>query len=361
MERPGSSKGTDAGWRQLAFALLIGWVTGLTSSAANGPRQFLNKPDAWFAGKEACRVATNMLSHQSESGGWPKNIDTTASPFAGDRTKIKSTFDNGATTDELRFLARMFSGTRQERYCVAFEKGFDHILRAQYPSGGWPQSHPPGMAYHRYITFNDGSMVRLVEFLRETYTDERYRFLNSERRQAAREAFDRGIACILKCQVRVSDQLTAWCAQHDEVDFKPRSGRSYELASLSGAESVGIVRLLMSLDQPSPDVVRAVEAAVAWFQAARLTGIRVVEERNPQARKGKNKVVIQDSQAPPLWARFYEIASNRPLFVDRDGVPKYALTDIGDERRNGYAWYGDWPRRLLEDEYPAWKRKLVTR
>ena len=42
--------------------------------------------------------------------------------------------------------------------------------------------------------------------------------------------------------------MTAWCAQHDEKDYRPRPGRTYELASLSGAESVGVVRLLMSLE-----------------------------------------------------------------------------------------------------------------
>ncbi len=36
-------------------------------------------------------------------GGWPKNEDTTEKPFEGDRTKLKATYDNGATTDELRF------------------------------------------------------------------------------------------------------------------------------------------------------------------------------------------------------------------------------------------------------------------
>jgi len=63
--------------------------------------------------------------------------------------------------------------------------------------------------------------------------------------------------------------------------------------------------------------------------------------------------------APPLWARFYEIGTNKPLFADRDGVAKYDLEDIGYERRNGYAWYGTWPAKLLSDEYPAWKTRVA--
>src|SRR5207302_4477599 len=109
------------------------------------------------------------------------------------------------------------------------------------------------------------AMARLMQFLRETYTSDLYAFVGAERRQAARRAFDRGVECILKCQIKVNGRLTAWCAQHDEKDYSPRPGRTYELVSLSGSESVGIVRLLMSLEDPGDEVVKAVEGAVAWF------------------------------------------------------------------------------------------------
>jgi pectate lyase len=331
------------------------------ASAADGPRKYLKNADDWFAGDEARRVAANILSHQSDLGGWPKNIDTTRAPFTGDRKDLKPTFDNDATTDELRFLARVYNATKDERCRRAFEKGLDYILKAQYPTGGWPQFFPPGDKYHRHITFNDNAMVRLMDFLREVHSPGRYAFVDADRREAARQAFDRGVACILKCQVEVRGKPTVWCAQHDEKDYSPRPGRSYELVSLSGAESVGVVRLLMSLDDPSPEVVRAVEGAVAWFEAAKLTGIRQVVREDDKSPTGKNKVVVKDPAAPPLWARFYEIGSNRPLFADRDGVAKYDLAEIGYERRNGYAWLGDWPQKLLEEEYPAWKKKRAAR
>ncbi len=329
-------------------------------ASAAGPRPYLQKSDDWFAGDEAKLVAGNILSHQSDLGGWPKNTDTTA-PFAGDRKALRPTFDNDATTDELRFLARAFNATKDGRYRRAFEKGLDYVLKAQYPTGGWPQAYPPGKGYHRRITFNDNAMVRLLELLREVGTSERYAFVGPKRRQEAKGAFGRGVACILKCQVRVKGKPTAWCAQHDEKDYRPRPGRSYELASLSGAESVGIVRLLMSLDEPSPEVIRAVEGAVAWFEAAKLEGIRVARGKDKSAPKGYDKVVMKDASAPALWARFYEIGTNRPIFADRDGVAKHDLAEIGYERRNGYAWLGTWPQRLLDREYPAWKRKQAAK
>jgi PelA/Pel-15E family pectate lyase len=100
---------------------------------------------------------------------------------------------------------------------------------------------------------------------------------------------------------------------------------------------------------------------VAWFKAVRLTGLRVEIRKDPRSPTGKDRVVVKDPAALPLWARFYEIGSNRPLFADRDGVKKYSLAEIGHERRNGYAWLGTWPRRLLEREFPAWKHKLAGR
>ena len=51
-------------------------------------------------------------------------------------------------------------------------------------------------------------MVRLMEFVRQVATDEGYAFVNAARRAAAADAFDRGITCILKCQIEIDDQLT---------------------------------------------------------------------------------------------------------------------------------------------------------
>ena len=62
------------------------------------------------------------------------------------------------------------------------------------------------------------------------------------------------------------------------------------------------------------------------------------------------------SSAPPIWARFYEIDTNRPFFCGRDGVKKYSLTEIELERRSGYAWLRPFGAKVLA-EYPAWCAK----
>jgi len=118
-------------------SVLAAVVVGLAAGpAAAKPGAYLNKPDAWFAGDEARQVAANILSHQSELGGWPKNVDTTAGPFQGDPKTLQPTFDNGATTDELRFLARISVATKDAKYRAAFDRGLDYVLKAQYANGG---------------------------------------------------------------------------------------------------------------------------------------------------------------------------------------------------------------------------------
>jgi PelA/Pel-15E family pectate lyase len=325
--------------------------------AVDGARRYLKQSDAWFTTDEGKRITQNILSHQSPLGGWPKNVDTAPTPYQGKPEDLHPTFDNSATTDELRFLARAYNATNDAKLKDAFNRGLDYILTAQYPTGGWPQFYPPDRTYHRYITFNDDAMVRLMELLREVSRHTPYAFVEGPKRRDAKAAFDHGVECILKCQIKVDGKLTAWCAQHDELDYSPRPGRAYELVSLSGSESVGIVRLLMSLDDPSPQVIAAVDGAVAWFESAKLSGIRVVLEDDPRAPKGKNRVVVMDPAAPPMWARFYEIGTNRPIFSDRDGVAKHDLSDIGYERRNGYSWLGYWPAALIEKDYPTWRAK----
>lgn len=320
--------------------------------AASRAEPYLKKSDDWFAGVEGRRVADNILTWQTKQGIWPKNTDTTTRPYSGKLEDLKGIFDNSATTGELRFLARAVRVTKDDRYRVAFDRGLDAILKVQYPTGGWPQELPPGPGYSRHITFNDDAMVRLMIFVRDVARSPDYGFVDPDRRKAAAAAFDRGIECILKCQIVTGGKKTVWCAQHDEKDLRPRSARSYELPSLSGAESVGILRLLMSLDNPSPKVVEAIEAGVQWYQSAKLTGIR-------QDKVDGNKVIVKEPSAPPLWARFYEIETSRPFFCGRDGIKKYDIREIDAERRNGYAWYGDWGREVFA-EYVKWKQRLKS-
>jgi PelA/Pel-15E family pectate lyase len=301
------------------------------------------KPDEWYSTVEALRIADNLLLYQRDSGGWPKNIDM-AKPLGNsqraavlrDKKKNDSTIDNTSTFTQLTFLARVFTAQHQERHRESFIKGFDYLLQAQYPNGGWPQFYPDLSGYYKHITFNDGAMIGVLKVLRDVaQAKPAYAFVDEGRRARAAKAVEKGIECILKTQVVVNGKRTVWCAQHDEVTLAPAPARKYEVVSLSGGESVDVVRFLMSIKEPSAEVIKAIDSAVAWFEQSQ----------------------VKDPKGVATWARFYELGSNRPIFVGRDGIVRYNIAEIDEERRNNYQWYVDAAATLLQKDYPVWLKK----
>jgi PelA/Pel-15E family pectate lyase len=330
-------------------------------------RDAMRQPASWYGGAEAVRIADNLLVYQRDVGGWDKNIDMAAPLTPEKRSALEkekgdpeahSTIDNDATYTQMRYLARVYTATHEPRFAAAFRRGFEYLLKAQYPNGGWPQFYPLRNGYWSHITYNDDAMIGVMELLRDIAAGHpQFAFLTDGERTAARKAVAKGIECILKTQVTQNGKLTVWCAQHDERTLAPAKARAYELPSLSGSESVGVVEFLMGIDKPSPEVVRSIEAAAAWFRDSKITGIRVERKPAPGTPRGFDNVVVADPNAPPLWARFYELGTNRPIFCGRDSIVKYSLSEIEYERRNGYRWYVDRPARLLDREYPEWKKR----
>jgi PelA/Pel-15E family pectate lyase len=313
--------------------------------------------------------AENILLHQRDNGGWPKNYDQDRKLTGAEKQKLRrekkkndTTFDNGATHAEVRYLANAFKSTGDKRYKKAFLEGIEFMLNAQYNNGGWPQCHPDPKGYSARITFNDGAMIGVISTLRDISRDRKaFPFVNDELRNRCGKAVGKGILCILKCQIVVKAKRTAWCAQHDEISLVAQKARSYELPSISGAESVGVIRFLMELDEPSPEIIDAVQGAVSWFNEVKLIGIRQIKKEAKGSSNGWDKVVVRDASAPPMWARFYEIGTNRPIFCSRDGVPRKTLAEISYERRNGYSWLGYYGQDLLAKDYSPWQQKWVPK
>jgi len=306
---------------------------------------------AWFATDSARRMAESILSYQAPDGGWSKHVDFTRGPRSAGQSYFAetnewswiSTLDNGATTAEMRFLALADRARPDARYRAAFLRGLDWLLAAQAPNGCWPQSYPLEGSYHDAITFNDDAVVLALRRLDEAARGD-YPFVPAARRDAARAAAARGVECLLRTQVRVRDTLTAWGQQHDPLTLAPTSARSYELASLSALESAQIVDYLMELPRPSARVVSAVHAAADWLRrSARRDS--VYEGYELRARPG----------AGPLWARLYEIGTDRPIFSNRDGVLLYDFDRLTDRRR-GYGWFTVAPAETLR-RYDAWAKR----
>lgn len=320
------------------------------------------KPE-FYGSADGIKLGDVILGYQNADGGWPKletnvNLLVPVNTAAMTGFRIKSTIDNDSTMKQMAVLARVHQATGERKYAEAYLRGLDYVLAAQLPNGGWQQFWPAPKGYKAHVTFNDDAIANVLEALRDVAARKpELRFVDDARVARAKAAYDKGLELILRTQLVVGGKKTGWCAQYDAATLAPVMGRAFELASISGNESVNVVRFLMSIDKPSPQILDAVQSAVAWFEGAKLTGIRLERKDDRTLEFGFDRRVVTDPKAPPLWARFYDLESGKPLFSARDSAKRDNYADVSYERRVKYNWYSESPRDLLAKDYPAWQAK----
>ncbi len=313
-------------------------------------------------------IAENVLLYQRDNGGWPKNYDMRAILTNEQKEIVKryksvlyTTYDNCTTYSHIKYLAKTWQIVKDEKYKDGALRGIDFVLSSQYANGGWPQYFPLEKKYSSHITFNDDAMTGIMKMFKDIMDGKPYySFVDSERRQKAKAAFDKGLECLLKCQIKENGKLTGWCQQHDENDLSPAKARAYELPSICNREGTMVVLFLMSIDNPSKEVIDSVQSAVKWFDDSKIVGIRVEEFNTPPFQTPlrllkTDRKVVQDKNAPPIWARFYELQTHKPLFSNRKSERLYSMAEVDRERR-AYGWYTYDPQKAL-DEYPTWQKK----
>ncbi|WP_167609302.1 pectate lyase [Maribellus sediminis] len=378
--------------RTLLILMLISF--GINSSAqenysekAFDLRPFSSSSDHWYRIKgknniidplpdqqrykptQITQIADNMLLYQRKNGGWPKNYDMQAiltekqkQRLLKTKDELHTTFDNGTSYTQVNYLAQVYSQTKIEKYKEACLKGFQFILDAQYKNGGWPQYYPLQDNYSRHITFNDGAYMGIMNLLKKVAADSsEFAFLPTALRHQLEAAYKKGIDCILDCQITDQWKLTAWCQQHDEITLKPAWARAYEPPSICNGESVPIVFFLMQLEKPDKRVINAIQGAVKWFADSRIFNTRIEwfdapTEETPFTTITKDKRVVNDPSAPPIWTRYYELETERPLFCDRNSKFLYSMAEVSRERRVGYGWYTHAPQYVL-NAYPDWLKR----
>lgn len=337
----------------------------------------LDRDPSWYAGGEARHVADVIVSFQTPAGGWAKNLDLSqetrrrGGAFTPDNlSKFLSpgdfdtpqepdwnyvgTIDNDATTTQMNFLAKVISaGGANEggAYRVAFLHGLDYLFAAQFPNGGWPQVWPLEGGYHDAITYNDDAMTQVVELMGETASGRgEFAFVPKSVRRRAAASFARGIQCILATQIVVDGKPTVWPQQDDALTLKPVSGRNFEPPAECAAESTSILLLLMKdLPHPTAAEQRAIRAAAAWLQKTTIYGQSW--ERGPDGRH-----LVPSPGAGPLWARYYQVGTDLPIFADRDKSIHDNVKELSRERRNGYSWFSADPQRALE-RFAKWSQQ----
>jgi PelA/Pel-15E family pectate lyase len=314
-------------------------------------------------------IADNILLYQKTNGGWPKNYDMQAILTSEQKNKIiaakkmlNTTFDNSTTYSQVECLARVYTATRTEKYKTACLEGIDFMLSAQYDNGGWPQYFPLQKGYSRYITFNDDAMIGVLEVLKDIADHSpAYAFINGTYYQKVKKAYDKGVDCILATQIKDKGELNAWCQQYDNITLQPAWARAFEPPSICNNESAVIVLFLMSIDHPSIAIINSIQHAVKWFDDSKIKSIRVKTVSAPEIKykyriSSTDRIVVDDPAAPPIWTRYYELITHKPLFCNRDSKVVYSLAEVDRERRDGYGWYTYEPQKVLKT-FPAWQQK----
>jgi PelA/Pel-15E family pectate lyase len=338
----------------------------------------LEKDAAWYATADATHIADVILSFQTPTGGWSKNLDMSKTPrlpgqsYASGPDATASlatpddfgrvsdahwgyigTIDNDATITQIKYLAKVISAlgpdpSASKIYRIGFFHGLDYLVAAQYPNGGWPQVYPLAGGYHDGITYNDDAMIQVMELLQSVASGAAdFAFVPANVRAQAAKSVARGIQCILATQILVAGKPTAWCQQYDPLTLQPASARNYEMPSESAAESAKILLFLMALPHPIPAEVNAINAAGAW-----LTKVAIPNSAWRSTPTGRD--LISSPGAPSIWARYYQIGTDIPLFGDRDKTIHDKVTEISTERRNGYSWYNTTPQQAVS-RYGEWR------
>ena len=320
------------------------------------------------------QIADNLLRYQRKDGGWQENQDPLRILDEAEQERIISqndttggSFDNRNIYTQVDYLASAYALTGDARYRDASLRGLEFILSQQIPDcGGWPHTVPARERYHPYVTFADEVTPGVLTTLRGTQDpDSAFGFLDGAMRQRIDESLARGDACLLQLQVRQQGVPTGWAGQYDNLTLQPAQGRKFELPSIMVQETVSTLRYLMRIPQPSPDVIAAIEGGAAWLRKVQLQGLRLETfdapaEKYASYSSSTDRRLVEDAQAPPLWARFYDLQDNSVVLATREGVRVAQYADIPRERRTGYTWYGNWPQNFLDRDYPKWQKRVAA-
>jgi len=258
--------------------------------------------------KVARRAGDLLVATQLEIGGWASEL-----PVHGNELpewfrvlSIRPALDDDVTPGAIRLLLRLWQATDDSRYRASAERALALITREQHPSGGWPLTgHPAWMNALRpealtHLTLNDGATPLIVT----TLLDAARRLDRPDLRAAA----IRGANWL----VAVRGDQTAWAQQYD-VDGTPAGARRFEVPALATWETRHAIDALLTVTHDTGDTryCTVIRDAVAWLERVRL--------------------------APGCWARFHDLRTGEPVYVDAGGARVTSPYDA----RPGYSWIGE--------------------
>ncbi len=245
---------------------------------------------------------------QRSAGGWDHRVDVAGLErgLAGhEQPSGRCTLDDNISQGALDFLMSLDRVVDEDWLSQAVELGLAFLEQSQFENGAWPQWYPLRGGYHDHYTFNDNAIndcIRVLLRAHELYG-----------REALLECAERGGDFIILSQIAAPQP--GWAQQYSH-DLEPAWARKFEPPAVCSAVTARNLHTLVALYRYTgkEEYLAPIPAAIDWLDRSRLDD--------------------------DLWARFYEVGSNRPIYGDRDGESHYELEEISEERRRGYAWRG---------------------
>jgi PelA/Pel-15E family pectate lyase len=108
---------------------------------------------------------------------------------------------------------------------------------------------------------------------------------------------------------------------------------------LSGLESAHILKFLMTLPAPTPELISSIESGLKWFAESQIT----------DPASGQTK-----------WARFYSLTTGKPVFPGRDGILYETFEAMAATNKLGYDYYTTQPGSIVKNGQQKWRKLLAA-
>lgn len=271
-------------------------------------------------------VADLIVSLQNEDGGFqvlPDNYEMSQQETGLGSMKDVSSVYNGATTSELKYLAKYITANKPEdsKYQDAFVKGIKYLLTTQRDNGGWSMNPGSGSGFNANIEVGNKAMTEVLTLLSDIaiLNNQDYVFARKAMNvDEIKSAVEKGNDFIVKSQISNNNKKSGWATQYDKSG-NVTMGHTYERESVSSYTTKDVIDYLMTIHNPSQDIKDAVESAYSWLKDVKIADKEQEVVKDTSMNNGFDVYLVDGSGT---WASNYVYDkandSYRPLYSDVD-------------------------------------------
>lgn len=271
-------------------------------------------------------VADLIVALQNEDGGFqvlPDNYEMSQKETGLGSMKDVSSVYNGATTSELKYLAKYITANKPEdsKYQDAFVKGIKYLLTTQHDNGGWSMNPGSGSGFNANIEVGNKAMTEVITLLSDIaiLNNQDYVFARKAMNvDEIKSAVEKGNDFIVKSQISNNNKKSGWATQYDKSG-NVTMGHTYERESVSSYTTKDVIDYLMTIHNPSQDIKDAVESAYSWLKDVKIADKEQKVVKDTSMNNGFDVYLVDGSGT---WASNYvydkTTDSYRPLYSDVD-------------------------------------------